>query len=233
MSIVLAPAPTSSITVSPKFQVLTDTSAGLGLDDTYSVVIVKQGAFWVSGKVDDQKFEYELTSPDNNGKHKLSGVLIEGLGFKRLGGDCPQTKFNLFARFTHHTGEERKICISSGATSTWTLGCLRGLIGLVDNDSLLDPFFVTCSSGKKAGVNLCSVYQYAQPDILAVDKPEIWMTSDAFNDGYHKVKTDPQALYSYVQDNARIVADYLLSKSNPVLDNDEFIEIAPISSEVA
>ena len=233
MSIVLAPAPTSSITVSPKFQVLTDTSAGLGLDETYSVVIVKQGAFWVSGKVDDQKFEYELTSPDKNGKHKLAGVLIEGLGFKRLGGDNPQTKFNLFARFTHHTGEERKICISSGATSTWTLGCLRGLIGLVDNDSLLDPFAVTCSSGKKGGVNLCSVYQYAQPDILAVDKPELWMTSDAFNDGYHKVKTDRQALYSYVQDNARTVADYLLSKSNPVLDNEEFIEIAPISSEVA
>ena len=120
MSIVLEPAPTSSITVSPKFQVLTDSSAGLGLDDTYSVVIVKQGAFWVSGKVDDQKFEYELTSPDKNGKHKLSGVLLEGLGFKRLGGDNPQTKFNLFTRFTHHTGDERKICISSGATSTWT-----------------------------------------------------------------------------------------------------------------
>ena len=145
----LAPAPTSSITVSPKFQVLTDTSAGLGLDDTYSVVIVKQGAFWVSGKVDDQKFEYELTSPDNNGKHKLSGVLIEGLGFKRLGGDTPQTKFNLFARFTHHTGEERKICISSGATSTWTLGCLRGLIGLVDNDSLLDPFVSLAHQARK------------------------------------------------------------------------------------
>ena len=233
MSIVLAPAPTSSITVSPKFQVLTDTSAGLGLDDTYSVVIVKQGAFWVSGKVDDQKFEYELTSPDNNGKHKLSGVFIEGLGFKRIGGDTPQIKFNLFARFTHHTGEERKICISSGATTPWTLGCLRGLIALVENDSLLEPFFLTCSPGQRPGVCLCSVYQYAQPDILAVDKPELWMTSDAFNDGYHKVKADPQALYSYVQDNARIVADYLLSKSNPVLDNDEFIEIAPISSEVA
>lgn len=233
MSIVLAPAPTSSITVPDNFRVLTDTSAGFGLDDTYSVVIVKQNSFWGSGKVDNKKFEYELSSPNEKGMHKLSGVLIEGLGFKRIGGDTPQIKFNLFARFTQHTGEERKICISSGATTPWTLGCLRGLIGLVENDSLLEPFFLTCSPGKKAGVCLCSVYQYAQPDILNVDQPELWMNSIAFNEGYHKVKTDPQALYSYVQDNARTVADYLLSKSNPVLDNDEFIEIAPISSEVA
>lgn len=236
MTSVLAPAPTSSITLSPKFQVLTDTSEGLGLDGEYSVVIVKQGAFWVSGKVEEQKFEYELTSPDKKGKHKLNGVLIEGLGFKRIGGPNPQIKFNLFARFTHHTGEERRICISAGATTPWTLGCLRGLIGLVDNDSLLEPFFLTCSPGKKAGVTLCSVYQYAQPDPLSVDKPELWMTSDAFNDGYHLVKGDKEQLFKYVQDNARIVLDYLVANTNPtddpILEPDDFTTVPVISSEV-
>ena len=198
------------------------------------MVIVKQGAFWGTGKVDDQKFEYELTSPNEKGMHKLTGVLIEGIGFKVLGGHCPQTKFNLFARFTHHTGEERRICISSGATSTWTLGCLRGLIGLVNNDSLLDPFSLTCSSGKKAGVNLCSVYQYAQPDRLSVDAPELWMTCDDFNDGYHAVKKDPEALLQYVKDNALTVLDCLTAKSKQDdLDSGEFLEIPVISSEVA
>lgn len=236
MTSVLAPAPTSSITLSPKFQVLTDTSESLGLDGDYSVVIVKQGAYWVSGKVEDQKFEYELTSPDKKGKHKLAGVFIEGLGFKRLGGTNPQIKFNLFARFTHHTGEERRICISAGATSAWTLGCLRGLIGLVDNDTLLEPFSLTCSSGKKAGVSLCSVYQYAQPDLLSVDKPELWMTSDAFNDGYHLVKSDQQQLFEYVRDNARIVLDYLVSSTIPtdqlILEPDEFVAVPFLSCEV-
>ena len=236
MTSVLAPAPSSAITLSPKFQVLTDTSESLGLDGDYSVVIVKQGAYWVSGKVEDQKFEYELTSPDKKGKHKLAGVLIEGLGFKRLGGTNPQIKFNLFARFTHHTGEERRICISAGATSAWTLGCLRGLIGLVDNDSLLEPFSLTCSSGKKASVSLCSVYQYAQPDLLSVDKPELWMTSDAFNDGYHLVKGDQQQLFEYVRDNARIVLDYLVSNTNPtdelILEPDEFTTVPVLSNEV-
>lgn len=236
MTSVLAPAPTSSITLSPKFQVLTDTSENLGLDGDYSVVIVKQGSYWVSGKIENQVFEYQLTSPDKKGKHKLAGVLIEGLGFKRLGGTSPRIKFNLFARFTHHTREERRICISAGATSTWTLGCLRGLIGLVDNDSLLEPFSLTCSAGDKSGVNLCSVYQYAQPNLLDVDKPELWMTSDAFNDGYHLVKGDKEQLFKFVQNNARIVLDYLVANINstdgPILEPDDFMEVPVISSEV-
>lgn len=232
MSGVLAPAPTSGITLSPKFQVLTDKSKNLGLADDYSVAIVKQGAFWGSGRIGDQKFEYQLTSVDASGKHKLSGVLLEGIGFKRIN---EQLKFNLFARFTEHTGEERRICISSGVTAEWTLGCLRGLTALVEHDTLLDPFNLTCSPGNTPGVSLCSVFQYAQAGPLDVDIRENFMFSHAFNKQYHEAKSDKAKLLSLVETTSLgIIRQLGVRQTLPSdLASEEFIEIAPVNDQDA
>ena len=62
------------------------------------------------------------------------------------------------------------------------------------------------------------------------------MTSDAFNDGYHLVKGDKEQLFKFVQNNARIVLDYLVANINstdgPILEPDDFMEVPVISSEV-